>query len=85
VFAGMHEDTLIREDGAQFVADVLTEAGVEAGSGTMPPASIADAKWQARTARRWHALAATLYADIYDDEGDDMFDGEGDEHPETPR
>ena len=27
----------------------------------------------------------TLYADIYDDEGDDMFDGEGDEQPETPR
>ena len=85
VFAGMHEDTLIREDGAQFVADVLTEAGVEAGSGTMPPASIADAKWQARTARRWHALAATLYADIYDGEGDDMLDGEDDEQPETPR
>lgn len=72
VFAGMHEDTLIREDGAQFVTDLLAEAGI--ADAPLPDAVVRDAAWQARTVRRWHALAETLYADLPDDE---MRDTEG--------
>ena len=77
VFAGMHDDTLIREDGYQFVAELLTEAGGE----TVPATTLADPAWQARTARRWNALAETLYADVDEAEADDETeaDAENDE------
>jgi hypothetical protein len=81
VFAGMHDDTLIREDGAQFVAELLAQAGGD----TVPAATLADAKWQARTARTWHALAETLYAEVDGEDGDDGEDAEGDDQPEASR
>jgi hypothetical protein len=75
VFAGMHEDTLIREDGAQFVAELLAEAGGATVTGaTVTGATLSDAAWQAKTVRKWHALAETLYAD---EEGEHADDDEG--------
>lgn len=76
VFAGMHEDTLIRQDGMQFVSELLAEAG----SDPVPDAVLTDAAWQARTARRWHTLADTLYADDADADADPM-----DELPDEPQ
>jgi hypothetical protein len=70
VFAGMHEDTLIMQDGKQFVADVLAEMG---DATAVPEATLTDAAWQAKVARRWHTLAETLYADTLD-EGEEMID-----------
>lgn len=69
VFAGMHDDTLLHEDGKEFVMQVLADA---AGSLPVPEAQLADAAWQATLVRRWHGLAETLYAE-------DAKDGEGPE------
>lgn len=76
VFAGMHEDTLIRQDGMQFVTELLADQGGAAVTDTV----LADAKWQVTTARRWHALAETLYDQEGEgDEGDESMDDPTDE------
>jgi hypothetical protein len=73
VFAGLHDDTLLQVDGVQFVGDVLVELGVAV---PVPDATLTDAAFIAKLARRWHSLAETLYADGAegaedDDDGDD--------------
>jgi hypothetical protein len=60
VFAGLHDDTLLQVDGLQFVGDVLVELGVAV---PVPDATLADAKFVAKLARRWHTLAEQLYAE----------------------
>jgi hypothetical protein len=76
VFAGLHDDTLLQVDGVQFVGDVLVDLGA---SVPVPDATLADAAFVAKLARRWHSLAETLYAEDADgaegaeddDDGDD--------------
>ena len=73
VFAGLHDDTLLQVDGVQFVGDVLVELGAAV---PVPDATLADAAFVAKLARRWHSLAETLYAEDADgaeddDDGDD--------------
>ena len=76
VFAGLHDDTLLQVDGVQFVGDVLVELGVAV---PVPDATLTNAAFIAKLARRWHSLAETLYAEDADgaegaeddDDGDD--------------
>lgn len=76
VFAGLHDDTLLQVDGVQFVGDVLVELGVAV---PVPDATLADATFVAKLARRWHLLAEQLYTEDAeggegtedDDDGDD--------------
>jgi len=62
VFTGLHDDTLLQIDGQQLLADVLADAAL--AEPPVPAQILADATWQARVVRRFHAVAEAAYADL---------------------